>query len=536
MEAEAIGVSSNSENNSSSGCPSSISTSFCMHSCESAGVAAWSCFSSSARSRPTRSGRVLRSCPSLMKVGPRSVSVRRMRASRVRRAIASPARELRRSLAKSMFVWASQSARPYLLSVATISVPRFTLRYRCGMARTLITMYLACDFWAEPTINLILLVGCCRGAAVGHFSHVQWRIAGFAAPGSCGTLRATNAFALVPEAPSPSICAPSPSSRTKLRFGATLSRWERDFVSCGMAWRELYPFESRFLELSGARMHYVEEGAGEPLLFVHGNPTWSFYWRNLILGLRGQFRCVAVDHVGCGLSDKPRDYPYTLAQRIEDLASFVQRLDLSGMTLVAHDWGGAIGLGTVLQLRERFSRIVLFNTGAFPPPFVPWRIAACRLPALGTLAVRGLNAFARAALTMAVEKRERMTADVRAGLLAPYDCWDNRVAVDRFVKDIPFSQRHPTWQLLEAVEAGLASLAELPIQVIWGMRDWCFRPECLERFLKYWPQAEVHHLADCGHYVVEDAHERIVPLLKDYLARTEPRSAAIPHSALRTPR
>jgi cis-3-alkyl-4-acyloxetan-2-one decarboxylase len=173
----------------------------------------------------------------------------------------------------------------------------------------------------------------------------------------------------------------------------------------------------------------------------------------------------------------------------------------------------------VLRLHERFSRIVLFNTGAFPPPFVPWRIAACRIPVVGTLAVRGLNAFARAALSMAVENPERMTADVRAGLLAPYDSWAHRVAIDQFVRDIPFSPRHPTWRLLAQIEAGLRLLADLPVQLIWGMRDWCFRPECLERFLLHWPQADVHRLEDCGHYVVEDAHERIVPLMQDFLER-----------------
>jgi pimeloyl-ACP methyl ester carboxylesterase len=252
-------------------------------------------------------------------------------------------------------------------------------------------------------------------------------------------------------------------------------------------------------------------------LFVHGNPTWSFYWRNLVLGLRDTHRCIAVDHIGCGLSDKPQDYDYTLARRIDDLASLVERLDLRGATLLAHDWGGAIGLGAVERLQERFSRIVLFNTGAFPPPFVPWRIAACRAPILGTLAVRGLNAFARAALSMAVEKPERMTADVRAGLLAPYDSWANRVAVDHFVKDIPFSPRHPTWDVLDRIERGLAEMRNMPIQLIWGMRDWCFRPECLERFIQHWPHAEVHRLEDCGHYVVEDAHERILPLVHAFI-------------------
>ena len=286
-----------------------------------------------------------------------------------------------------------------------------------------------------------------------------------------------------------------------------------------MAWRDLYPFTSHFHNLGPHRLHYVDEGAGEPLLFVHGNPTWSFYWRNLIVGLRGSWRSIAVDHIGCGLSDKPQDYNYTLQQRIDDLVTLVEHLDLTGATLLAHDWGGAIGLGTALRLRHRFARIVLFNTGAFPPPFVPWRIAACRTPLLGTIAVRGLNAFARAALTMAVEKPERMTADVRAGLVAPYDSWAHRVAVDRFVRDIPFSPRHPTWQTLEQIEAGLAMLADLPIQLIWGMRDWCFRPQCLVRFAKHWPQAEVHRLEDCGHYVVEDAHERIVPLVREFLER-----------------
>lgn len=293
-----------------------------------------------------------------------------------------------------------------------------------------------------------------------------------------------------------------------------------------MAWRDLYPFASHFLSFGPHRLHYLDEGRGDPLLFVHGNPTWSFYWRNLIVGLRDKNRCIAVDHVGCGLSDKPQDYNYTLPQRVEGLCEVVKRLDLRGATLVVHDWGGAIGLGTVQRLPERFVRIVLFNTGAFPPPFVPWRIAACRTPLIGTLAVRGLNAFAQGALTMAIEKHERITADVRAGLLAPYDSWANRVAIDRFVRDIPFTPRHPTWQVLANIESGLDSLARLPIALIWGMRDWCFTPQCLDRFIQHWPQAEVHRLEDCGHYVVEDAHERIVPMMQGFLEKHSIRGAA----------
>jgi haloalkane dehalogenase len=285
-------------------------------------------------------------------------------------------------------------------------------------------------------------------------------------------------------------------------------------------WRSLYPFASQFAAVGDPRMHFVDEGAGEPLLMVHGNPTWSFYWRNLIQAWRGRFRVVAPDHIGCGLSDKPQHYPYSLRQHIENLATLVEQLDLRGVTLLAHDWGGAIGLGTALRLPERFARIVLFNTGAFPPPFVPKRIALCRLPLLGTLAIRGLNLFARAALTMAVEKPDRMTPSVRAGLLAPYDSWANRVAIQRFVADIPFTPRHPTWQVLAGIESGLPTLASRPIQLIWGMRDWCFTTACLERLRQSFPRAEVHRLLDAGHYVVEDAHERIVPLVEDFLRRS----------------
>ena len=106
---------------------------------------------------------------------------------------------------------------------------------------------------------------------------------------------------------------------------------------------------------------------------------------------------------------------------------------------------------------------------------------------------------------------------IAAGLLAPYDSYQHRVAIDRFVKDIPRSNRHPTWKVLQSIEAGLPSLADRPCLMFWGMRDWCFRPECLERLLQHLPHAEVHKFATAGHYVVEDAHQQIVPILRDWL-------------------
>jgi haloalkane dehalogenase len=285
-------------------------------------------------------------------------------------------------------------------------------------------------------------------------------------------------------------------------------------------WRSLYPFCSRHFELGNLRQHYLDEGTGRPLLMVHGNPTWSFAWRNQVLALRDRWRAIVPDHIGCGLSDKPQRYPYTLQQHIENLVQLVKHLDLHDTTLMAHDWGGAIGLGTALRLPERFSRVILFNTGAFPPPFVPWRIRLCRIPGIGEFAVRGLNLFARAALRMATTRPAELPPAVRDGLLAPYDCWANRVAIYRFVRDIPLSDAHPTWDTLEQIEQGLPSLADRPIQLLWGMRDWCFTPMCLERLHQHFPHAEIHRFDDAGHYVLEDAGDRIVPIVREFLSGT----------------
>jgi pimeloyl-ACP methyl ester carboxylesterase len=291
-------------------------------------------------------------------------------------------------------------------------------------------------------------------------------------------------------------------------------------------WRRLYPFESHWHEPGSGlgRLHYVDEGPidsfngrqAETLLFVHGNPTWSFHWRRLILALRDRYRCVAPDHIGCGLSDKPQQF-LTLSNHIDQLSSFVSALDLKRITLVAQDWGGAIGLAEALGAQARFERVILFNTGAFPPRYIPWRIRACQIPVLGRLAVQGANLFSRAALRMTLARTPRLDPAVAAGYLAPYDSWTSRRAVYGFVRDIPRRSGGDTWKLLSWIERGLPTLADRPALLIWGMRDWCFRPDCLERFLEAWPQAEVHRLADVGHWVVEDAPDESLSIVMRFL-------------------
>lgn len=284
------------------------------------------------------------------------------------------------------------------------------------------------------------------------------------------------------------------------------------------SWKSLYPFASHELRIDGLRYHYLDEGSGSPLLMVHGNPTWSFYWRHLILAFRDRYRIVVPDHIGCGLSDKPQRYSYRLATHVANLRRLIETLDLRGITLLAHDWGGAIGLGAAVEMPERFARLVLFNTAAFRSTRCPWRIRLCRTPLVGELAVRGLNVFARSALFMATNRPGGLPPEVRAGLIAPYDSWEHRIATHRFVADIPLAPAHPSYSSLLHIEQNLGKLAQLPIALVWGMRDWCFTPHFLERFRQFFPEAEVHGLADAGHYVVEDAPEQVERIVRDFLS------------------
>jgi len=290
---------------------------------------------------------------------------------------------------------------------------------------------------------------------------------------------------------------------------------------------KLYPFESRYFDLDGLRYHYVDEQKPknakdrDTLLMVHGNPTWSFYWRNLIMAFRDRYRVIAVDHLGCGLSDKPSEaaYPFTLERRIDDLCRLIEELNIERMTLIAHDWGGAIGMGAACRLPERFDRFVFMNTAAFPSPLCPLRIRLCRLPIIGRLAIQGLNLFSLGTLWMAVARRRNLTKEVRAGLLAPYNNWANRTAVYRFVQDIPLSPKHPSFATLTEIEEKLPSFRNKPVCFVWGMLDWCFSPEFLKRFLQFFPEADVHRLERAHHLLVEDVPNEVIEAVESFLKK-----------------
>ena len=287
------------------------------------------------------------------------------------------------------------------------------------------------------------------------------------------------------------------------------------------ALQALYPFKPHsFTTAGGARMSYVDAGprSDEAVLMLHGNPTWSFYYRELVKLLALTVRCVAPDHIGMGLSEKPGDYDYTLATRIADVEALVAQLGLRRVHLVVHDWGGAIGFGFAQRHPQLIGRILILNTGAFASPRIPARIAWCKAPAVGPLLVRGFNGFAWPATWMAMHRR-RLTAAEKRGYLLPYDSWANRVAVSAFVRDIPMSPKHPSWATLQAVEKGIEQFRDRPALVVWGGQDFCFNDHFLEGWRERLPQAEVHRIADAGHYVLEDARDEVLSRAKTFFGR-----------------
>ncbi|HIC52462.1 MAG TPA: alpha/beta fold hydrolase [Gemmatimonadetes bacterium] len=269
-------------------------------------------------------------------------------------------------------------------------------------------------------------------------------------------------------------------------------------------------------------MHYLDEGAGPPVLMVHGNPTWSYYYRHLVLALRDSHRVVVPDHVGCGLSDKPDDnsYPYRLERRVHDLKRLVEHLQLDGkITLVVHDWGGMIGMAWAARHPERIERLVVLNTAAFHLPAgkrVPMSLRLSR-SAIGGLLVRGLNLFSRGALRYCATQR-RLTKGERSAYLAPYDSWDHRVAVHRFIQDIPLRNTDPGHDIVSEVQAGLEHFQDTPTLLLWGLRDFVFDADYLEEWQRRMPHARTHTYERAGHYILEDARDDVLALVQAFVA------------------
>jgi pimeloyl-ACP methyl ester carboxylesterase len=286
--------------------------------------------------------------------------------------------------------------------------------------------------------------------------------------------------------------------------------------------RHLYPFKSHFIKINGLNYHFLDQGSGDPVVMLHGNPTWSFYFRELIKGLSKEFRTIVPDHIGCGLSDKPGidRYDYRLKSRVDNVETLLDDLGINGhITLVLHDWGGMIGMAYALRHPERIHRLIVMNTATFLLPdgkLLPIRLRLIRnIKPFAALVVLGFNIFAVGALFMASYKG--LSGDVKSGLIAPYNSWNNRIATLKFVQDIPVRKKDPSYNLAKYVDDNLHRLKHIPMLILWGEHDFVFDMDYLSQWRRRFPEAKVKTFKDAGHYVLEDEADRVVPIVRNFL-------------------
>ena len=281
-----------------------------------------------------------------------------------------------------------------------------------------------------------------------------------------------------------------------------------------------YPFAHHFHPTPHGRMHYVDEGTGAPVLCVHGNPTWSFLYRNFVKGLAADARVVAPDLIGFGLSEKLTDPDaYSIAGHVDDLSALVEALDLRDLTLVMQDWGGPIGLGVATRHPERVRALVVMNTIGFVPEgngAPPLSLRVLRLPVVGEQLVQGLHLFNRAFVPASIANESRKGELVRRAYSAVQGSWDERAGTLAFRRLIPTSPDDPVISLLEAEDAFLSTFRG-PVLIFWGMRDQAFPPRMLAEWRERFPDAPVVELDDASHFLQEDAWERIVPRIRELL-------------------
>ena len=274
---------------------------------------------------------------------------------------------------------------------------------------------------------------------------------------------------------------------------------------------DLYPFADRYTDAGGARVHYVDEGSGPPLLLVHGNPTWSFLYREIIKGLSGRFRCIAVDHPGFGLSKAPAGYGFTPAEHARVLEQLVLELDLRDVTLMVQDWGGPIGFAVAGRHPDRFARFVIGNTWAWPKSDFGTQLFSRFLggPA-GRRLILGRNLFVERLLPAGVRRR-KLSETVMDAYRGPFPDPRSRLPTYVFPREILRSR-----PFLADVERRLAALADRPALIVWPTKDVAFRDPERRRWEQLFHDHRTVMLEGAGHYIQEDAPDELVAAIRDW--------------------
>jgi haloalkane dehalogenase len=275
-----------------------------------------------------------------------------------------------------------------------------------------------------------------------------------------------------------------------------------------------YPFDSHYFDVPAGRMHYVDEGKGNPLLMVHGNPTWSFLYRHLIKGLSEEYRCIAMDHIGFGLSDKPFDWSYLPKAHADNLNLLIEELNLKNITIVVQDWGGPIGLSYVINNTENVKSIILMNTWMWPVTGDPHyeKFSGFMGGAIGRFLIKHFNFFVRVVMKQAMGDKSRLPKAIHRHYFTALKAPDARKGCWTFPKQIIASS---SW--LETLWSQRENLKNTPALILWGMKDIAFRVKELETWLTVFSESKVMKFEDVGHFVQEEKGSQLCPIIKEFL-------------------
>lgn len=282
----------------------------------------------------------------------------------------------------------------------------------------------------------------------------------------------------------------------------------------------LYP--GRFVETPAGRQHTLDVGSGSPVVMLHGNPTWSIYFRNVVLALKDRFRCIVPDHIGCGLSDKPGTdrYDFSLKSRVDDLEHLLDSLGVQEpINLIVHDWGGMIGMAYAARFPDRVRTVVAINTGCSRLPTTkqfPATLWLARNTNLGEWMILKWNTFCLSAAKWCVTRKPLPEA-VKNAYLAPYDTPANRMAVLKFVQTIPLKKTDPGFDIVESAENVAVQLSHVPVLLLWGMKDFVFDKHFLAAWQRQFPHAKTITWPDCGHYLLDDAGDEAIAKIVNFL-------------------
>ncbi len=280
-----------------------------------------------------------------------------------------------------------------------------------------------------------------------------------------------------------------------------------------------FPFKPNFKEINGFQMHYVDEGKGEPVVCVHGEPTWGYLYRKFIRPLSKSNRVVVPDHMGFGKSDTPQDKPYTLAQHIDNFTKLLLELDLRDVTLVFQDYGGPISFGFATTHPDMVKRLVIMNTGVgiLPAGAKTW---------ISDMEEKGIyedvmGDMARFIPRMFASTLVHGTTDepmIRA-YTAPFPDRASCIGAIAFPRDIPVGNDHPSADTMRSIQKKLSLLSDKAKIIIWGTQDPIFPKRMLDWWKKVYPGTESHELPEAGHFLQEDAPEKIVAIITDFLRK-----------------